>query len=321
MSNAKTILTPVGRIVQGSLYKGNDKDAEGKPLVTKSGPNAGQARLDYYFAIAIPKIAGHTHWSQTDWGQLIWATGHAAFPQAAQSPTFAWKVKDGDSTIPNRKGKRPCDQEGFPGHWILSFSSGFPPKIYNANGTQQILEPDAVKPGYYVQVYGTLDGNGSTTQPGVYLNHNMVAFVAHGQEIYFGPDASAVGFGQNVQLPPGASATPLPGAFNPAPPVPNGPPGYVAPPAYVPPAVPQPAAPVYAAPPAAPVYTPPQPAAPVYVAPNPAVLAPPVPMAPVAPPAAPVRRMTAKAGGHSYETLIAGGWTDVTLVQQGLMEQ
>lgn len=321
MSNAKTILTPVGRIVQGSLYKGNDKDAEGKPLVTKSGPNAGQARLDYYFAIAIPKIPGHTHWSQTDWGQLIWATGHAAFPQAAQSPTFAWKVKDGDSTIPNRKGKRPCDQEGFPGHWILSFSSGFPPKIYNANGTQQILEPDAVKPGYYVQVYGTLDGNGSTTQPGVYLNHSMVAFVAHGQEIYFGPDASAVGFGQNVQLPPGASATPLPGAFNPAPPVPNGPPGYVAPPAYVPPAVPQPAAPVYAAPPAAPVYTPPQPAAPVYVAPNPAVLAPPVPMAPVAPPAAPVRRMTAKAGGHSYETLIAGGWTDVTLVQQGLMEQ
>lgn len=321
MSNAKTILTPVGRIVQGSLYKGNDKDAEGKPLVTKSGPNAGQARLDYYFAIAIPKIPGHTHWSQTDWGQLIWAVGHAAFPQAAQSPTFAWKVKDGDSTTPNRKGKRPCDQEGFPGHWILSFSSGFPPKIYNANGTQQILEPDAVKPGYYVQVYGTLDGNGSTTQPGVYLNHSMVAFVAHGQEIYFGPDASAVGFGQNVQLPPGASATPLPGAFNPAPPVPNGPPGYVAPPAYVPPAVPQPAAPVYAAPPAAPVYTPPQPAAPVYVAPNPAVLAPPVPMAPVAPPAAPVRRMTAKAGGHSYETLIAGGWTDITLVQQGLMEQ
>lgn len=308
MSNAKTILTPVGRIVQGSLYKGNDKDAEGKPLVTKSGPNAGAARLDYYFAIAIPKIAGHTHWSQTDWGQLIWATGRAAFPQAAQSPTFAWKVKDGDSTIPNRKGKRPCDQEGFPGHWILSFSSGFPPKIYNANGTQQILEPDAVKPGYYVQVYGTLDGNGSTTQPGVYLNHNMVAFVAHGQEIYFGPDASAVGFGQNVQLPPGASATPLPGGFNPAPPVPGAPP----------------AAPVYAAPPAAPVYAPPaipQPAAPVYVAPNPAVLAPPVPMAPVAPPAAPVRRMTAKAGGHSYETLIAGGWTDITLVQQGLMEQ
>ena len=314
MSNAKTILTPVGRIVQGSLYKGNDKDAEGKPLVTKSGPNAGAARLDYYFAIAIPKIAGHTHWSQTDWGQLIWATGHAAFPQAAQSPTFAWKVKDGDSTIPNRKGKRPCDQEGFPGHWILSFSSGFPPKVYNANGTQQILEPDAVKPGYYVQVYGTLDGNGSTTQPGVYLNHNMVAFVAHGQEIYFGPDASAVGFGQNVQLPPGASATPLPGGFNPAPPVPGAPPAY---------APPQPAAPVYAAPPAAPVYAPPaipQPAAPVYVAPNPAVLAPPVPMAPVAPPAAPVRRMTAKAGGHSYETLIAGGWTDITLVQQGLME-
>ena len=43
-------------------------------------------------------------------------------------------------------------------------------------------------------------------------------------------------------------------------------------------------------------------------------------LVPVAPPAAPVRRMTAKAGGHSYETLISGGWTDATLVQHGLME-
>ena len=317
MSTRKDILTPVGRIVQGSLYKGNDKDAEGKPLVVKSGPNSGQARLDYYFAIAIPKTPGHTHWSQTEWGQLIWATGHAAFPHAAQAPTFAWKVKDGDSTIPNRKGKRPCDQEGFPGNWILSFSSGYPPKIYNANGTQQILEPDAVKPGYFVQVFGSVDGNGSTTQPGVYLNHNMVAFVAHGQEIYFGPDASAVGFGQNVQLPPGASATPLPGGFNPAPPVPGVPPapaGYATQPPGPGYAVPQMPAPAYVPPPM------PAPAAPVYVAPNPAVLAPPVPMAPVAPPAAPVRRMTAKAGGHSYETLISGGWTDATLVQHGLME-
>ena len=42
--------------------------------------------------------------------------------------------------------------------------------------------------------------------------------------------------------------------------------------------------------------------------------------APAAPPAAPVgRQMTALAQGEPYESLIARGWTDVTLIQNGLM--
>ena len=115
MSQRVNITSPVGRIVLGSLYDPQDKDAEGKPLVTKSGPNAGQPRVNYFFALAIPK-AGEVHWSQTAWGQQIWAVGHAAFPQAAQSPQFAWKIEDGDSQIPNRKGRKPCDTEGHAGH-------------------------------------------------------------------------------------------------------------------------------------------------------------------------------------------------------------
>ena len=51
---AVNFTTPVGRLVAGSLYKGQDKDAEGRPLVVKNGPQAGQPRLDFYFAIAIP---------------------------------------------------------------------------------------------------------------------------------------------------------------------------------------------------------------------------------------------------------------------------
>src|SRR5215213_4439762 len=121
---AKTINLPVGRVVQGNLYKGNDKDADGNPLLVKSGPNMGQPRLDFYFAVAIAKGA-EQHWATTPWGSEIWATGHAAFPNVASSPAFAWKVKDGDSTIPNKKGKKPCDQTGFRGHWIVSLSSGY----------------------------------------------------------------------------------------------------------------------------------------------------------------------------------------------------
>lgn len=295
MSTRKDILFPIGRLVRGSLYKGQDKDAEGKPLVVKSGPNAGQARLDFYFAVAVPKQPGHTHWAQTEWGQLIWGVGHAAFPQAAQSPSFAWKVLDGDSTVPNKKGRKPCDNEGYPGNWVVQFSSGFAPKIFTADGTQQITEVDAVKLGYFVQVYGSCDGNGSQSQPGVFVNHSMVAMAGYGPEIVVGPDASAVGFGRGP-APAGMMSAPAAGAFNPAPPV-----------AAVPP---PPVAPVPAAPPVM--------AAPVAVAPNPAILMPPPPAAaPQVPAAPPAVVMTAKAAGVTYEQMVAGGWTHEALVQHG----
>jgi hypothetical protein len=210
MSETVQLLTPVGRLVRGSLYRGQDKDAEGNPLVVKTGANKGQPRVDYYFAVAIPK-GSETHWNQTVWGKLIWDVGQRAFPngQAARLD-FAWKVTDGDSTVPNKRGKKPADGEGYKGHWVMGFSSGFAPKVFNRDGSQAITEPDAVKPGYFVQVAGTVSGNNSLTQPGVYLNHSMVAFAAYGPEIVYGPDAASVGFGA-APLPPGASAAPTAG--------------------------------------------------------------------------------------------------------------
>lgn len=293
--------TPVGRLLMGSLYKPQDKDADGKPLVIKSGPNAGQPKVQFFFAVGIPKGA-EQHWAQTEWGAKIWATGHAAFPKEAQSPHFAWKIVDGDSQVPNKKGTKPCERTGYPGHWVLSFTSGYAPKIYNEDGSKMIVEPDAVKLGYYVQVNGDVDGNGSTQNPGIFLNHNMVALSAYGEEIVVGPDATTVGFGQSP-LPAGAMATP-PAGFNP-----QVPPAAAAP-MPTPATMPTPAA----MPPAA------------MPAPNPAFLqvpgaAPGVPAVPLAPPvaAAPVRQMTAKAAGASYETFIAQGWTDALLVQHGYM--
>lgn len=47
------------------------------------------------------------------------------------------------------------------------------------------------------------------------------------------------------------------------------------------------------------------------------------PVAPAAPPAAPPappgRTMLPAAGGATYEAMIAAGWTDATLVAQGMM--
>jgi hypothetical protein len=295
MSQKVNITSPVGRIVMGSLYDPSTTDAEGKPLVIKTGPNAGQPRVNYFFALAIPKNPGETHWAQSAWGQQIWNTGNLAFPNIAQSPAFAWKIDDGDSAIPNKKGRKPCDNEGWKGHWIIKLSGGFAPKVYQQEGAGyvQVTQKDFCKPGYFVEVAFSVEGNGSAQQPGVYLNHSMVAFRAYGPEIVFGPDVASAGFGQ-TPLPAGASLTPAPSAI----PMPQAPQGVA--PA---PLVPNGSAPM---PPAAVPVVP--------VIPN-------VHFAqiPPAPPTPVGRRMTGLAQGIAYEAYIAQGWTEAMLVQNGLM--
>lgn len=329
------ITSPVGRIVMGSLYDPSTTDAEGKPLVVKTGPNVGQPRVNYFFALAIPKGA-EPHWAHTAWGQQIWAVGNQAFPNAAQSPAFAWKIEDGDSQIPNKKGRKPCDNEGWRGHWILKFSGGFAPKVYQQEGAGyvQVMQKDFCKPGYFVEVAFSVDGNGSQSQPGVYINHSMVCFRAYGPEISFGPDVASAGFGQSA-LPAGASMTPpagaipMPQAPAAAPALPGAPVGYAPPPVPgMPAGIPQ--APGAAPAPLAPAGSVPMPSAPAPVAPAPIPVTPnpgfvqvPPPvaalMAPPPAPAIPVRQMTAAANGVTYEAYVAAGWSDAQLVQNGMM--
>jgi len=294
-------------MVAGSLYRASDKDGDGKPRVVKAGPNAGKPAPQFFFRLAIPKGA-ERHWAETSWGQILWAEGHKAFPQAAQSPAFAWKVMDGDSAVPNKKGKKPNEQEGYPGNWIVTFTSAYAPRVCNHDGSQYLTEEDAIVPGYYVQVAGSTAGNASQQTPGIFVNPSIVSLQAYGERIETGVDASAVGFGQGVALPPGASTAP--------------PAGMKAPPA-TPGTPPPPPAAAGMAPGAPPPYTPP----PTVVAPHPGILAvpvappPPPPAAPVAPPPpAAGPRMTAKAGGTTYAQYRAAGWTDEQMRAEGVME-
>jgi hypothetical protein len=290
------ITTPVGRLVGGSLYDPETKDANGNPLTLRDKITP---RVDYQFAIAIPKTPDVQHWANEPWGGPIWALGNAAFPGIAQRPDFAWKITDGDSTMPNKKNRKPCDREGYPGHWVIWFTGGYAPQIWNADGTKQLLEKDAVKSGYYIQVFGNVSPN-TGDSPGLYMNHSMVAYAAWGEEIRVGPDVTAAGFGVGVTLPPGASLVPNgPGAFNPAsPPAVNGAPPVTAPPVTAPP-------PVVAPPPT------------VAVAPNPGILTPPVvAAAPVGDPRN--AKLTGTTPG-TYEQLTLAGWTDALLIAHGHM--
>lgn len=225
MADRVDILTPVGRLVQGSLYKGSARDIDGNPLTFKSGENVGQPRVNYFLGVAIPKDG--RDWKQTEWGQVIFQVGATAHPQAHKARDFAWKVVDGDDATVNIKGKAPHDNEGYPGNWILKFSSSFAPKIFREeNGAYvQVTEANYIMPGDYIQVSGTVSANTSTQKPGVYLNHSMVAHSGYGVRINFGPDANSVGFGK-APLPAGAfptpvaSSAPLPASTPPPPPAP-----------------------------------------------------------------------------------------------------
>ena len=277
MSESENILTPVGRMVQGDLFVPQTKDMEGRPLVDK----AGLPRVNYFFAIAIPK-------NDPGVGALIaqiHAVGQAGFPAGQwKMPTFSWKILDGDAPENNAK-------EGFIGHWVFRISSGFSPSVWETGGSARIVEPGKPKRGDYIRAVISIAANGSTTRPGVYLNHNLVEFVGFGQAIASGPDGAEVfGKAPAAVLPPGASATPVAGAAGlAAPPLPGA--GGAAPPL-----------PGAGVTPAHDFVTPPAPPAPPV---------PPVPTGPV---------MTAKAGAITYEQMIAAGWNDATLKANGYIE-
>lgn len=305
MNQRLEFLSPVGRFVWGSFTVPKTKDMAGNLIVYKSGPQAGQPRPDYRFAIAIPK-KGEQHWSQTEWGAKIYNFAQVAFPGGESTfPTFAWKIVDGDSTqLKHPKGKKPCDRIGYPGNWVLTFSNATPPQLVNTQG-QQILEQNFVNLGDYVRVFGNVNKNKTDTNPGLYLNHKFVAFMGYGERIILGPSAEDIEWGD--ELPPGASQTPV-ANFNPASVgavvTPFQAPGYQH--------VPSTTTSLAAAAPAsvAPSVHPP-------VQPYTQILNPPV--MPTPPQAPKPRVMTPLAGAYTYEQYIAAGWDDTKLIQQGYM--
>lgn len=325
-ANAKSVLIPVGRLVGGSLYDARDKDMQGNPLTVKTGPNQGQKRVEYPFAVAIPKRAGQTHWGvrPTDWnpaiddpqnkghwGETILAFGRQMWPQGqAETTKFSWKIVDGDSTEFNEAPvpRRWCDHEGYPGNWVVKLKSGFAPKVYDVEGNV-LAQKDYVKAGHYIEVLAMIDTNENNAKPGLYVNHSMVAFRGFGPEIKFGIDPRSVGFGRGA-LPPGASTAPVGQAAMPA-----------TPPAAAPGSPPPPPA-ASAAPPAAPTPVQPSPGflapPPPGLAPAPGTAPPPPPAAAAPPPPAPVGpQMTAAAAGVSYAQFQAKGWSDAQLRASG----
>jgi hypothetical protein len=181
--------------------------------VYKSGEKEGQPRTDYFMALAVEK----TNTLGIALKKQIEDLAALAFPDLhtngvlKEGAELSTKVTDGDSTKVNKKGKRPCDQEGYPGHWVFSFNTSTPPECFTKGGASRIKDPKDVKTGYFIRINGNMQPNGSKGNPGIYLNPNMVELVAYGAEIRGNrPEASSVfGGAPEEALPAGASATPV----------------------------------------------------------------------------------------------------------------
>jgi len=206
MSNE--FMTPVGRMVQGHPM-------ELRPVLDKQGVQKinklGDPQVQAFVALAIPK-GGETDWKQTEWGQQILAAGQAGWPGGEHgAPTFAWKITDGDSRVPNKKGKLPCNNEGFPGHWVINAQNGFAPDCF-ANGiyTTQVMRKETFKAGDYIRLVLDVKANGSVDSPGVYVNMRGCELVRAGAPIVSASsiDGQAMFGSVAAVLPQGAQVDP-----------------------------------------------------------------------------------------------------------------
>lgn len=308
-------ITPTGRIVQGDPFEPQTKNMQGQPLMTMSG----QPTQRYFIAVAFKKDDP----AFAPFYSIIDQVARGSWPSLNIAPPwdpacrFSWKVMDGDGVDDN--GKPNANKEGFAGHWVVKFSSSFAPRCFHAGHYaphEQIQDPKAIQRGYYVRVAGTVEGNSNQQKPGVYVNLSMVELVLARPDLLIttGPDASTVFGGSAPALPAGLPPAPagLPGMPGGAavPSVPTLPqslplPGAAAVmPSSLPPtsSVPDPAGPATTSPSSVPV---------VPVVPNPAILTPPVAAGP---------RMTAKAGGATFDQFVAQGWTLDAMRAQGYVE-
>lgn len=209
------IMTKVGRLVNGhplnlQAMKNEDKVTKVK---TPRLDNSGAQMYDSYVAIAIAKT-GETDWKQTDWGQQIYNQAVNDFPNGEHAmAAFSWKIVDGDSQVPNKNMRKPCDQEGYPGHWVIHCNNIFKPiKCYNVGKydpmTDQISDKKMIKRGDYCRLILTVKGNNAVhpNTPGVFITPVLFELYRAGEEIYGEnePDAQSTFGSDPGQLPANA---------------------------------------------------------------------------------------------------------------------
>lgn len=190
MSVAHATIQVQGRIVMGHPIKRQEMtDDKGNKLKNEDGT----PKTQHFFVLAVPK-GTETDWKQTEWGQKVVATASQGYRNGEiNRPDFSWKIEDGDSQIPNKKGRKNADSEGHAGHWIIKCTTqlGCPCFPYGKYSPfDAMTDVNAVKTGdYYLVSIDCADNTnkGAPAQtPGVYMNPQGTIFIRAGVEIISG---------------------------------------------------------------------------------------------------------------------------------------
>jgi len=192
----------------------------------------GSPRTEAFCAIAVPK-GPEASWKDTPWGIKVVQAATEHFKNGEEGhPEFKWKVDDGDSTVPNKRMKKPCEREGWPGHWVVkTTASGFMPcKTYvKPKYDAELMDKNVINPGDYCRVIISCKANGSTQSPGVYMNLQLYSHESKGAKIVTssGPVAAekfgAAPAAPVPAVPAAAPAAPVPAVPAAAPPPPAAP--------------------------------------------------------------------------------------------------
>jgi len=217
---------PTGRLVWGDptkLRQKTDYDNPGTPVVKKDGSPLMMCEFGVAYSKTDPATAQFL--------ALLRAADKAAWPQfhgpdgMPLRSDFADKITDGDSAVPNKKGKAPNTRDGYPGNWVVNYSraTGDTPPLKRHDGARWVdMTPDGLDCGDYVIIGGSTVTNTGPT-PGMYRNVDMVGFVGKGQRIITGRDADEALGAAPPALPVGATATPQAPADAPLPSAPPAP--------------------------------------------------------------------------------------------------
>lgn len=214
MKDLEYIPTPVGRLVQGSVFQGNTTNKAGEKLVYKSGSSQGQERLEYYVGIAIKK--DNQEWANFFQKMVAIAKQdfpnyfvNGSIPNIGANSNFSWKITDGDGL--DSTGQPYSNREGFAGCFILNAKTSFKPVVYDNNKPVNQIT-DGIKRGDYVRLICTIESNkGSASQKaGLYVNLHVAQLVGYGNEIFTTPDFTNLLESSPVaNIPSEASSTPV----------------------------------------------------------------------------------------------------------------
>lgn len=185
-------------VMGSTIFEGKTKtDFNTKQPVI--GPD-GNAKVEYGFGLAIPKIDPRTGQSSGEFTKVWNALHQEAFtiyPNGQLPPNFAMKYKDGDGVDQN--GKNFSDREGYAGHIILSCTTMIPIKFFKWESGNNMLVNEGIKCGDYVNVQLNVKAHAKQGQgnAGLYLNPNAVQLIQSGKEIINSPSGDQI-FGQNA---------------------------------------------------------------------------------------------------------------------------